>query len=472
MKIKKALSLVVAGLLLGQTMALTACGGGGDPFEDQTDVTGKYNITVGYKDSDGGKVVLDALKKSYEAKHSDVNIKLKSYGDTFDMFMNQNWANQSNIPDVLWMPDNEFAGWAAGGHFLDLRSYYESDSSTSYSLYYDSMLDCASYSGEFKPLSESSDAQYGLYFAPRDYNKIVIAINKDLFDKYQIDVPDTTDGWSMDDFFALCTEINTKIKEKVNAGGEEALEANSNRAVFFQLSSEVVYTTMFNAMGSEGIIDENGQLVLDNETNSQILDTYYNELTNSEYKLSTNASDFERGLCFMRCIVRPTAVDLQEYLDNMDFLPFPAKKADGSVAIGAGCSGYGISKVHADDEQTVNGVTKKMKDLAWDFIKYVISEEGQEIAGETGLSVPVLKSLSENGKWRTAIGTSLNHDAFLAGDELILDTYNVFDAKLRNKLRPHIVSFFDKMSNKNNGKPENRAQALKECKEQFEAAKL
>lgn len=468
MKLKKTALFIAVAVLAAQTALFAACGR--DPFNDQTDVTGKYNITVGYKDSDGGKVVLEALKENYEKTHADVNIKLKSYGDTFDTFMNQNWANQSNIPDVLWMPDNEFAGWAKGDYFVDLREYYEADSSTSYDLYYKSMLDCASYSGEFKPLSESTDAKYGLYFAPRDYNKVVIAINKDLFESYGVSVPDTSDGWSMDDFFALCTGIENKIKDRVNGGD---IEATATRAVFFQLSSEVVYTTMFDAMGSDGIIDSDGKLVLDNAVNSAILDRYYDELTASDYKLSTTASDFERGLCFMRCIVRPTAVDLSAWLDNMDFLPFPAKKADGSVAIGSGCSGYGISKMHAEEVRTVDGKDKKVKDLAWDFIKYVISEEGQQVAGKTGLSVPVLKSLAQSGEWKKAIGgETLNHAAFLAGDELVLDTYNVFDAQLRNKLRPHVVSFFDNMSNKNNGKKENRGVFLQNCVQQFEAAKI
>lgn len=469
-KKKKILSILIAGALIGQTFALTACGD--DPFGDEGNVGGKYNISVGYSDSDGGKVVLEALKAQYETEHPDVNIRLRNYGDTFDTFMNQNFTNQSNIPDILWMPDNEFAGWASGGYFLDLRSLYESSEETSYDLYYETMLDCASYSGEFKPLSESTDAKYGLYFAPRDYNKIVIAINRDLFTKYNVEIPDTSDGWTMDEFFALCDEINNKITDKVNSEDSDNIEATSLRAVFFQLSSEVVYTTMFHAMGSDGIIDENGNLVLDNEVNSKILDTYYNELTNSAYKLSTTASDFERGLCFMRCIVRPTVVDLQAWLHNMDFLPFPAKTADGKTEIGTGCSGYGISTVHANDEQTVNGVTKKTKDLAWDFIKYVISEEGQEIAGETGLSVPVLKSLAANGKWRKAIGEDLNHDAFMAGDELVLDTYNVFAPKVRNKLRPHVVNFFDIMSNKTTGSEKNRVTKLEECVQQFNAAKI
>lgn len=473
MKTKKVLAVLLSGALLGQTLALAACNGNKDPFGNEGDKEGKYNITVGYMDADGGKVVLDALKKSYEAKHTDVNIKLKSYGDSFDTFMNQNWGNQSNLPDILWMPDNEFAGWASGGHFLDLRSFYESSAETSYDLYYNTMLNCASYTGEFKPLSESNSAEYGLYFAPRDYNKIVVAINRDLFESYGVDVPDTSNGWTMNEFFALCDEINEKITARVNAGGSDALEATSNSAVYFQLASEVVYTTMFHAMGSDGIIDDNGNLVLDNATNSSILDSFYDNLTNSDYKLSTNASDFERGLCFMRCIVRPTAVDLKDDLDNMDFLPFPAKTESGEVKIGTGCSGYGIAKVHAEEVRTVNGVSKKVKDLAWDFIKYVITEEGQEVAGETGLSVPVMKSLADSGKWRSAIGTSLNHDAFMAGDELILDTYNVFDPQKRNTLRPFIVSFFNAMSNKANGNKADgsRKKFLTACVDQFNLAK-
>ncbi len=468
MKFKKFAAAMLAGLAIATSATLTSCGG--DPFEDQSEVSGKYNVEVGYVDSDGGKVVLDALKKDYEAKHDDVNIILKSLGSGFDAYMNQKWNNKEDLPDVIWMPDNEFSGWAAGGNFVDLRSYYESSADTSYDKYYESMLNCASYSGEFKPLSESSDAKYGIYFAPRDYNKVVIAVNKSLFESYDVAIPDTSNGWTMSDFFALCAEINAKITARVNAGGAGAMEASYNRAVFFQLSMEAVYTTMFDSMGSNGIASADGNVLLDSLENAAILSAYYDNITAPDYVLSKSASSFQQGQTFMRCIVRPTAVDLKPYLkDNMDFIAFPAKKADGTSAIGTGCSGYGICAAHAEDEQTVNGVTKKMKDLAWDFIKYVISEDGQEVAGETGLSVPVLKSLAADGKWRTALGNGVNHDAFLSGDELSLNTFTVFDAKLRSSLRPFITSFFDNMSNPTNGKVGNRETYLTACKTQFKA---
>lgn len=169
----------------------------------------------------------------------------------------------------------------------------------------------------------------------------------------------------------------------------------------------------------------------------------------------------------MTVVSRPVIVGMANQMgkDSINFLPFPGEK------VAAGCSGYGIVTAHADEEQTVNGETKKVADIAWDFIKYIISEEGQQVAGETGLSVPVLKSLLETGSWRNwNADAKLNHDAFLAGEELIQDTYHSLKPSQRTRARNLASAYFSYAETMEGGKAENRKVKLEGIEKDFAAS--
>lgn len=166
----------------------------------------------------------------------------------------------------------------------------------------------------------------------------------------------------------------------------------------------------------------------------------------------------------MTVVSRPIVVGQANQLgaDSIDFLPFPGEK------VAVGCSGYGITTVHADEEQTANGETKKVADLAWDFIKFIISEEGQQVAGETGLSIPVLKSLLEDGKWTEwNAEQNLNHAAFLAGEDLKMTTLNHLEPYKRIKAREMINGFFNANEIGEQGSKENRQERLDELVTNF-----
>ena len=129
---------------------------------------------------------------------------------------------------------------------------------------------------------------------------------------------------------------------------------------------------------------------------------------------------------------------------SLQTISFPVKD------IAAGNSGYAISNIWDGKGMTVNGVYKSYNDLSWDFIKYIISEEGQEVAGETGLNIPVLKKLyseeTNGGKtpaWRKveSLG-NMSHDAWVAGGELRQDTFNIYIPKKRNAYRTQVRTFF------------------------------
>lgn len=418
----------------------TACGMK-PPMSQQTE-DGKYNITIACQQEEGEIEVLKMLETAYETKNPNVNIIVKDFGGGgLDDYMTNN-GRVKTLADIVWVPDDLFAPWAEkGGFFLDLREMYEASEETAYSNYYESMLHSASYSGEYKPLSESTDAKYGLYFAPRDYNKIGIAYNTALFARFGIEAPTdfSPEAWNMQTFITFLQNAAAKIEA---SGGANAL---TYRVISFFLQWEPVYTSVFTAMGSDGIIQENGTLNLKSDKNREIMRYLYDELFSKETIIGTEA-DFKKGYTLMATCVRPVAYTAyQQRQGTIDFLPFPTE------AIGAGCSGYAITKEKANQTQTVGGVTKTNKELCWDFIKYVITEEGQEVAGAFGTSIPVLKSLKENGAWKSAMPNAKNHSAWLAGEELRLTTYNRYDTQYRTALRANVSAILSDLQNKASG---------------------
>jgi ABC-type glycerol-3-phosphate transport system substrate-binding protein len=202
-------------------------------------------------------------------------------------------------------------------------------------------------------------------------------------------------------------------------------------------------------MGGDSIIKEDGTLNLDSENNKKLMRRLYDELFSNETIVGTEM-DFKKGYTLMATCVRPVAYTAyMQRKGTVDFLPFPAQ------AIGAGCSGYAITKEKANATQTVNGVSKTNKELCWDFIKYIITEEGQQVAGSFGTSVPILKSLEENGAWTKAMGEDKNHAAWLAGEELRLTTYNRYATDIRTALRSNVSAIFSDLQNKTSGSENN-----------------
>ncbi|MBQ8428473.1 MAG: extracellular solute-binding protein [Clostridia bacterium] len=445
MKTKKVISLAACMVL---ACSATACGA---PPMTQQQEEGKFNITIACQQEEGEIEVLEKLAEEYEKLNPSVNIIVKDFGGgSLDDYMTNN-GRVKTLADIVWVPDDLFAPWAEKGNFfLDLREFYESSEETAYANYYESMLHSASYSGEYKPLSESTDAKYGLYYAPRDYNKIGIAYNTQLFQQFGIEVPTdfSAEAWNMETFIDFLQGVAEKIRSKGEA------YALTYRAISFFMQWEPVYTTVFKEMGGDSLVKEDGTLNLDSEKNQEIMRKLYDELFSNEVIVGTEM-DFKKGYTLMATCVRPVAYTAyMQRKGTVDFLPFPAK------AIGAGCSGYAITREKANATQTVGGVTKKNKELCWDFIKYVITEEGQQVAGSFGTSVPILKSLEKNGAWKTAMGEDKNHAAWLAGEELRLTTYNRYATDVRTALRSNVSAILSDLQNKTSGAADKFANTL------------
>lgn len=116
----------------------------------------------------------------------------------------------------------------------------------------------------------------------------------------------------------------------------------------------------------------------------------------------------------MTFAVRPNVVSYANSLKDadgnstVDFVSLPKFEGVENSYIGMGCTGYAV---------TSQCVAEK-RDLAWDFLKFVMSESGQDAFCRSGAGIPVLKKMAEDPEaaFRRYL-PGRNHDAFIRFDD-------------------------------------------------------
>ena len=488
----------VISVLLCATLCLSACG---KKKNNQTtnQTSDKYKITVACQSEESEKDVLEILANAFEAKNPKYEITIKTFtGKDFENYMLSNFAqNIENSPHIVWTSDSIHARWHR--YFTDLRPFYERDESTDYSLYYETMLDTASLNGEFRPTKnytgsfradkkDTADgtevdlkhSEYGLYYAPRDYNKPAIVVNTELceqldeaYEKYMgtnlpADYVSVTDrlndivagnDWDeLDDLFAysqfIAERINYVVEASLKTTDPDRFDINmywkTKYAIDLKLNWEPTYVTILNDLGIKTLFNADGTISIDKE--SEKLEELHNKLYAVKRICNSDGidTDFANGFTFLKVVSRPVVLGFME-----TFKGTYGKAALQSIQIpvqdiAAGNSGYAINYYYYNKSVTVDGETKSYHDICWDFIKFIITEDGQEAAGASGSNIPVLKSLRENGAWRKVADLQgMNHEAWIAGGELKQDWYNIYTSNSRSGFRGSFQTFFTNFSKEN-----------------------
>ena len=287
---------------------------------------------------------------------------------------------------------------------------------------------------------------------PADYQSCTARLN-------QIAAGGEDANWSeLEDMLDFAKLVATRINFVVNAT-LEAGELKQNAywktkcAIDLKLSWEPTYVTILNAMGITKMFNADGSFYLDQE--SEKLEWLHEKLYEVDRICDANGDDtsFASGYTFMRVVSRPVVLGFKNTFTgtygsaSLQSIQIPVDD------IAAGCSGYAINNYYHDKSVSVNGVTKSYDEICWDFIKFIITEEGQEVAGATGSNIPVLKTLYSTGAWRNAEGLDeMNHDAWVAGGELKQDWYDIYTPTTRSGFRGVFQGFFQNFVKSNYGK--------------------
>ena len=433
----------------------------------------KFEISISARHMTSEIAMLELWAREYEAIHPNIKISVSDWGDTqgtSEGYISKNALNRDYITNIIYTTDDTTANLAQKKNFVDLRPYYESSPETDYTNYYSTMLDLTSFYGEFRPTTnytgsyeceKSNDAQYGMYFAPREYNMPGLICNVTLFKKY-FATPQEKENWSNDtlkQIFLRLGESDTWnwaafVKALRNISDYCAANLNMGKDLGFRACElnhtwEPVYTTIMKELGSDGLFTMNDRFEvienLDSDANKSayqaIIDAFGRNGCPYAIDVDYANNNFAYRTVFCSMVSYPEVGNYYEAFKKVDYelgaIDLPCEY------VAAGCGGYGIITDKAEKVQTItSGESAKTGDLCWDFIRYIISKDGQNIAGKEGYIQPVLKELADTGDWVTAYDGKIDHKAFASAKELRLDTYCFADPNKRNKLRESIGQVF------------------------------
>lgn len=377
-------ALVSVGMFAG-------CGGGKD---NSAGADGKIEIKVSIGEENAEGELMSKWKQAYEAKNDKVKIKISTFSGDYNETMMGYAQSPKQMPDIMWTTGETHAVWSKEGIFVNLKDMIDADASINLDDFY----------GEILSATRTSSKDDGIYFMPRDYNKPVLFINKVMFKKAgftDAEIAGLKDGWNYEKFLTTCEKLRAGLDKK-----EMPLDA--------KLDFNASYCSFIKHYGGE--IVENGKVNFLSNQNVNAYSEIYNlidkgYIADSSTKASTS---FTYGMSAMMVGVRPQLPDIPATSDyDIDFLSLPLED------VGVGCSGYAITSLASErvSNSSYNADGKSNEYYAFDFLKFIVSEEGQKIGAETGSIIPVRKSMANDTSWTSYMNAGLNHAAFISAPE-------------------------------------------------------
>ena len=393
--------IALAGAAMLSVTALAGCG-----VDRGSGNSEKIKLTVSVSGTDASEgALMQKWKQAYEAQNENVTITIKNFTSDYTQTMMGYVQSPKQMPDIMWTTGEKHSPWSDAGAFVNLEDMIAADSS----------IDLSDFYGEIINATRKNSQDDGIYFMPRDYNKCVLFINKVVFRAAgfaEDEINGLKDGWNYEKFMDTCERLRI------------AMDNNENPTKGIRENAVPVDARMdFNASYCSFVYHYGGQFVEDDGTINFLSERNLNsygeifELIEKGYiaeSAKKSSATFTTMSAAMYIGVRP-ALPGMPTSDNydIDFLPLPLD------TIGVGCSGYAITNAAKSRVSTssLNVGKKSNQDYAFDFLKFIVSEEGQKIGAETGSIIPVRKSMANDASWTSYKNANLNHAAFVSAPE-------------------------------------------------------
>lgn len=405
---KKKLACVLSAALAVGALAGCAIQNTGKP-DDKVDVNQNEGAEIqlvveGHSDAKEEQLVQTWANKFMEA-NKNVNIKVNPRGGIVSMDNLVTFEQEGNLPDICWTAGDQHSKWSGSGYFQDLSDETKFPGSAEFfNGMYQSVVDSTHYNND----------DTGIWFAPRDYNRLVCFVNKTAFEKCGVEVP--TDEWTFTDLETVCRQL---LAGNGTYSCKRALELRNWAPV---------YSTMMKNFGASYVNDEGycniGYKIGQPDCPGAKVWKWYEDAIDEEtgYAILTNEGATFRGFSpntrsCNAAIVVDTYANLGKYMDaanknkyDIDVLAFPSfTDADnGKGYTGAGCSGYAITKGCTDEGK---------REWAWKFLKYCLSEQGYNDVASLGVVCPSMTAMADKGAWtqlKNYGGETINYRAFVA----------------------------------------------------------
>lgn len=406
---KKILVLLLALIFSFGCFACAGCGGGDDG-------NGKIVLKVAIEGTSSENRLMREWKKVYEEKNPEIQINITTIKD-YSTSLQTYEKKTDTMPDIIWTTGEQHVVYSGKGMFINLKDRINGADGIDLSDFYDSMIQ----------ITHKTTNDTGIYFIPRDYNKCVLIINKVVFKACGFsddEINNLKNEWNYDKFLSVCARLRAAMDANTNpelGAGKDCIPLDAS------MTFNASYLSWINHFGG-ALVETDGTTKSVNFISDNMLDAYLSiyDLIHKKYIASwTEKAEktFDSVMAAMKIDVRPgvPTIPTNDSGIDIDFLPLPLDQ------VGIGCSGYAISKMAKERVSTSALNTKKLsnEDYAFDFLKFIVSAEGQRLGAKMGSIIPVLKSLAEDESWTAYRSADLNHAAFVSYPEKDFDV-NVY----------------------------------------------
>lgn len=311
---------------------------------------------------------MENLAAAYEEKNPGVSIEVQvtSWDEYWTKL--EAAAESNQLPDIFWMHTNEILKYADYGMLADLTDLYD-DVSPSY------------YADHFSDISlDNAKGSNGLvYGVPKDKDSVALIYNREMFDGAGVSYPD--ESWTWDDL----TEASRIIYEKLGKYGYLAYgdDQLGYWNFVYQAGGYILNEEKNRAGFQEPGTKKGMEFYIGLQKNDWCPDQNYFAQTNpgTAFMSEQGAMYLEGNWNFKSMLENNRDMIGKWDVAVLPKCPDPVK-GDGRASISNGLC-YST------------GAKGKKLDSAKDFLKFLGSEEGQRIQGESGVAIPAYEGLEE-----------------------------------------------------------------------------
>lgn len=376
------LAVLICVLAVGSLAGCKLSGDGefDEKLLDEIDLTadesfsGELNIRTTSEESE--VVIMNALIKAFNEKYPYIRVNytqelLDNYYSSLsnDAGTAETLGDYSLMPDVFWLAQDRLDSLYSLDSLLFPLGRIEARDETFSS---DILVD------EALSVSTVNDM---LYMMPRDYNQVVMYFNQDIFDAAGVDYP--TAQMSREAFVGMLADLRAGLdaSDAVNGYGVPYKDAVKNLIdVNSQWDSWV--WPLVKSFGGE-VVNEDGSSALNSENTFNAV-SFWKSLRTANYvgTITTTNSGVnfrmqQSAIYFHARAVLSDIIKSTKQIKGVQNLGVTAIPQFGSeYAIGGGSSGYGMY------------LKAQNKTAAWLFLKFVVSEAGQNAFCATGTAFP------------------------------------------------------------------------------------
>lgn len=356
---KKGICMMLTFLMVG---SLVACGNSQEGTEkNQGNDSEKTKISFALWD-EVQKPIFDEIVEQFETENPDIDVELQltpwsQYWTKLDAAM-----GSGSAADVFWM-NTYLPKYAEAGVLEPLDEYIEKDK-----------INMDDYVSVVKDAYNYKGVQYCM---PKGVDTVQVFYNKDLFEKYDVEEPQS--GWTWEDMKNLAEQLKSQIEK---SGSDEY-------PILMELDAQPSFFNFINQSGGYVLSDDMKKAGFDQEGTIKAYEDMValmdeGLMPDSKVLSDTKGTDLflsQKGAILFMGSWKTSVIDEASFADQVGTIAMPVRENGNQSVIGG--LGYAVNS------------NSENKDAAWKFVKYLAGEEANKLQAEAKIDVPALISAQQ-----------------------------------------------------------------------------